>query len=534
MMKQSSVRRLLSLVVCLLVLAGLFSVCALAENELETAEVEIPQTAPEYPTLWVRAATPENVPVSNLTLELVLPTGEVAAAVVTDETGIAAFDLAGTSGYSSASLRRSQSDSSDYGPAGEVPVVLDTGSLVSVGDQTVAGFDRDNPYVISVYPDQYNITVDAGIVNGSVTLSASAAAVHESVTVTAVPAENYALDALQVMQGEAVIASVEGSSSVTFEMPRGDVTVYASFKEIPQPAFATHSLVLGGELGLNFFLDLPAYDGIDYTGSFMSFTVNDKTVEDPFDPADTDLNGSGYYGFTCNLNALQLADEITAVYHYRVNGAEQTVSQTFTAEGYLNALLDDGGVSDEVKALARSLLDYGYHSQVFLSRLENRTEYTDHTRVSTYFTVSYSEEQVADILKALADQEFLRGRNRNIRSVSCSLVLDSVTSVYLYLTPAAGYSGAVSALLDEVSVPVTQEADGRYLVVIPAISADRLGDMHHIEILTDGAEPMTVQLSALSYVKACLENEASSSEMVNAMAALYHYYKASDTLKQAS
>ena len=91
-MKQSSVRRLLSLVVCLLVLAGLFSVCALADNELETVEVEIPQTAPEYPTLWVRAATPENVPVSNLTLELVLPTGEVAAAVVTDETGIAAFE----------------------------------------------------------------------------------------------------------------------------------------------------------------------------------------------------------------------------------------------------------------------------------------------------------------------------------------------------------------------------------------------------------------------------------------------------------
>ena len=45
---------------------------------------------------------------------------------------------------------------------------------------------------------------------------------------------------------------------------------------------------------------------------------------------------------------------------------------------------------------------------------------------------------------------------------------------------------------------------------------------------------MTVQLSALSYVKACLESEASSGEMVNAMAALYHYHKASDALKQAN
>ena len=533
-MKKTSVRRLLSLVVCLLVLAGLFSVCALAENELETVEVEIPQTAPEFPTLWVMAVTPGNVAVGNLSLELVLPSGEVAAAVVTDETGIAAFDLAGTSGYSSASLRRSQSDSSDYGPAGEVPVVLDTGSLVSVGDQTVAGFDRDNPYVISVYPDQYNITVDAGIVNGSVTLSASTAAVHESVTVTAVPAENYVLDTLQVMQGETALPFSWEGSSASFEMPRGDVTVYASFKEIPQPVFATHSLILGGELGLNFFMDLPVSDGVDYSDSYMTFTVNDKTVEDPFDPADTDLNGSGYYGFTCNLNALQLADEITAVFHYYANGAEQTVSEVFSAEGYLNALIGSDEITDEVKALARSLLDYGYHSQVFLSKLENRTVYADHARVSTYYTESYSEEQVADILKALADQEFLRGRNRNIRSVSCSLVLDSVNSVYLYLTPVEGYSGAVSALLDSASVPVTREADGRYLVVIPAISADRLGDTHHIEILTDGATPMTVQLSALSYVKACLENEASSDEMVNAMAALYSYYKAANDLKQAN
>ena len=83
-MKPSSVRRLLSLVVCLLVLVGLFSVCALAENELETVEVEIPQTAPEFPTLWVRAVTPDNIAVGNLSLELVLPSEEVAAAVVTD------------------------------------------------------------------------------------------------------------------------------------------------------------------------------------------------------------------------------------------------------------------------------------------------------------------------------------------------------------------------------------------------------------------------------------------------------------------
>ena len=118
-------------------------------------------------------------------------------------------------------------------------------------------------------------------------------------------------------------------------------------------------------------MDLPTFEGADYSESYMSFTVNDKTQQDVFDPDDTDLGGNGYYGFTCNLNALQMADEITADFHYRVNGEEQTVSQIYTAEAYLNALVNNGEISDEVKALARSLLDYGYYSQAFLSGIEN-------------------------------------------------------------------------------------------------------------------------------------------------------------------
>ena len=82
-MKQHSVRKLLSFFICIFVLVSLFSVFALAENELETVELEIPNPAPEFPTLWVQAVAPDNSVVSNLLLELVLPGGEVAASLVT-------------------------------------------------------------------------------------------------------------------------------------------------------------------------------------------------------------------------------------------------------------------------------------------------------------------------------------------------------------------------------------------------------------------------------------------------------------------
>ena len=78
-MKQHSVRRLLSLVICIFVLVSLFSVFALAENELETVELEIPNPAPEFPTLWVQAVAPDNSVVSNLLLELVHLLRQIAA-----------------------------------------------------------------------------------------------------------------------------------------------------------------------------------------------------------------------------------------------------------------------------------------------------------------------------------------------------------------------------------------------------------------------------------------------------------------------
>ena len=86
--------------------------------------------------------------------------------------------------------------------------------------------------------------------------------------------------------------------------------------------------------------------------------------------------------------------------------------------------------------------------------------------------------------------------------------------------------------MDGTPVPVVSEADGRYRIVIPEIAADQLGDTHRVVVTTAGADPMTVQVSALSYVKACLEDAASGSDMVDAMTALYYYYKAASELKQ--
>ena len=532
-----SSRRLFSIAITLLMMISLFSVCAMAEwendpeNELETVELEIPQPEPAFPTLWVRTVAPDGNAVGNLRLDLVLPSGEVAASVTTDENGLAAFDLADAEDDTYASIGRSEYDSSDYGPESSVNITIDCGSLVSVGGLTDSGFYAESPYVITVFPDIYNIFVDSGIANGTVIVSSSAASVHEIVTLTAAPFDGYILDSMQVKQGDMAVPLTVGGSSASFEMPSGDVTVFASFSEIPHPAFMTHSLVLSGELGLNFFMDLPVSDVVDYSGSYMLFAINGKTELDPYDPYDTDLGGNGYYGFTCSLNVLQLADPITAEFHYMENSVEKVISQQYTAEEYLLTLLNSDAVSDEVKTLARALTDYGYYSQTFLAGIENRTVNRDHVRLTTPFTDSYTPDQISDILNELAGQEFSRDRSRDIRSVTCSLYLDSTLSIYLYLDTSEEYHGEIRATLDSAPVVVESEADGRYRIVIPNLSADQLGDMHQVIIETSDSASMTVRISGLSYIKTCLANSASDRDMVNAMAALYSYYSAADALK---
>ena len=113
-----------------------------------------------------------------------------------------------------------------------------------------------------------------------------------------------------------------------------------------------------------------------------------------------------------------------------------------------------------------------------------------------------------------------------IDRVNYSLSLNSDTSINLYLTPAAGFEGPVTATLDGRSLEAQRQADGRWRVVIEGIPAHKLGDAYTVRV-TAGTE-FTVAVSALSYMNALLSSEAYAQDTAaqNAMAALYRYYTA--------
>ncbi len=290
---------------------------------------------------------------------------------------------------------------------------------------------------------------------------------------------------------------------------------------VAEPAFTVHSLVLSGEIGVNFFMDLPEIDGVDYSTSYMEFTVSGKdglTTTDPFDENHKNQSGK-YYGFTCYVNSIQMADQITATFHY---GDGKEVSHVYSVKEYLNTMLN-GNYSAEMKALATAIGDYGYYAQAYLSELRGWSLGTDHVAMPE--GSAYSESDYTAANNATAEVAIVRDTgDSGIESVSYALALDSSTGIYVYLKPKASYNGTVTAVIGSSTENVAElQSDGRYRIYISGISAHKLKDVYSINV--NAGSSFEVKVAALSYVNTKLSAAGTSQKLKDLMVALYNYYE---------
>jgi hypothetical protein len=253
-------------------------------------------------------------------------------------------------------------------------------------------------------------------------------------------------------------------------------------------------------------------------------TVTGRRVE--FNPSFMNSTDE-YYGFTCYVNALQMADEITATYHYTEDGAEQTIQKTYSVEDYITARVGNNAASEKEKDLIKALKDYGYYAQQYLSWLRGFTLGEKYAAMTAPYATSYNFDSTAGSLAAYKVVKDLRA---DVEKVTFALALDSNTSIYLYVKPQDGYSGSVSAAVGGKSADAVPGSDGRYRITIPGISAHKLGDTYEVKITTDNGVS-TVKISAMSYVYACLTNENSTPAEKNCAAALGSYFKAAVAFK---
>ena len=291
-----------------------------------------------------------------------------------------------------------------------------------------------------------------------------------------------------------------------------------------KPEFKSASLILSGQIGVNFFLDLPEISGVNYYDGnicYMDFDINGDNTSNVSQLVDDEFTSNGRYGFRCYVNSVQMADPINATFHY---GNNRNVSYTYTAERYLNSKLKGSGA---MRDLAAAIKDYGHYAQIYLSNTNGWVLGDDHIAIdaANTYTASDFENIKQDVQQYKAVRDDYAGTG--VAGVSYSLSLASETMINLAFRMASGYSGNVFASLNGGSENMAVlQPDGRYLVEISGIAAHQLGDDQNVTVSTDGANDFTVRVSALTFSYNTLNSSSSTQDKRELAAALYNYYEA--------
>ncbi|MBR4204279.1 MAG: hypothetical protein IKQ92_02240 [Clostridia bacterium] len=314
-----------------------------------------------------------------------------------------------------------------------------------------------------------------------------------------------------------------------------------TLKPCDAPAFMTMSLVLSGQIGVNFYMSLPEIEGVDYTDSVMEFSVPHGTCTEN-DTRDEDcMSVDGrYYGFTCYINAIQMAEPITAVFHYTQDGVEKTVTATHSAADYFEVF---DKMTDQYDLTTRNLIkavaDYGHYVQPFLAELRGWTLGTDYDEMDGHYTEAANFDMEAIAAEA-ADHKVVNNNNTggDITAVTYSLTLDSETAINVYFKPAPAFNGTVAATVDGIDAAVDVTDSGAYCVRIANIAAHKLSESHEIVLTTGEGRTVKVTVSALSYVDTMLnyytdETNEYHVKARNAAAAIYAYSCAADAYEAA-
>lgn len=105
--------------------------------------------------------------------------------------------------------------------------------------------------------------------------------------------------------------------------------------ETEKPKFKVANLTLSGQIAVNFYMNLPPIQGVNYydgKNCYTGFDINGDTTSNNPQPVDGEFMSDGNYGFKCYVTSIQMADPITATFYY---GNGKTVQCEYSVKKYL-------------------------------------------------------------------------------------------------------------------------------------------------------------------------------------------------------
>lgn len=263
--------------------------------------------------------------------------------------------------------------------------------------------------------------------------------------------------------------------------------------------FENCNIALSGKIDMNFYTTVDEND----TSKTPRFTSGGKTLE----PVETAEGGKKVY--TVKLPAKEMTDEITVEMYDETSGTivDKVV---YSIEDYAKELLKNDAYSSEMKALVKSMLNYGAAAQ---------TQFGYHTDDLANKSLNDTDKNVGAIGNALdtfCGSQYITAEN----CVGYSLVLEAETALKLYFKDTDSSQITVKkgdALVEDLECG---ESNGLTYVKVPNIKAQNLNNVYTVYIGED--EAGTVSALTYCYQVAKGTYDAKLTNLVNA---LYDYNK---------
>ena len=326
--------------------------------------------------------------------------------------------------------------------------------------------------------------------------------------------------------------------------------------ERSDPEFKGHSVLLSGTIGLKFFVDLIELSDTEKASAYMTFVFTNKGNVIAEEVKSSGTSTQGYDEFVVELNAIQMADEITATFHYYKNDEWRTLVETYSVKQYCTDFETEWNKTTthtredyDYKTLVEALADYGHYLQIYLKGVRGWSfdAVTGHAQMDKFYSSSYYDGD----RETLCSRVGIIGRastSPDIKSITYSMTFDSETCINIYFEMAEGadYTGSfvveIAGNLDTWSpgsehqlitgerVSLEKLSNGQYRLKIAGVYAQNLDKTYDITVRTDSPAADTgksalVHVCGLYYARDLVEKSTKTGSD-DAGVAIYKYFLA--------
>lgn len=294
--------------------------------------------------------------------------------------------------------------------------------------------------------------------------------------------------------------------------------------ELRKALFVGHNITLNGDIGVNFFINSAYANFNDAQTATVVFTWDNGNCTKEVNLKNLATDGNGHYKATCDVVAAHMAHKIHAVVY--LNGAALDETNDFSVQDYAEELFnhpkeyDTKNRPDELKALAKALLNYGAMAQtMFDSALKEKPDLANKNVGATDLT-GVTAEQVTAAIKQANDQN----TGADMKQVAADLHANWFTTTVIYLSKNTVKHYFTKAD-DSFNASAYQGDQNNYYYFVQKenIPAAELDTLQEFKVGDD----YTFKYSALDYVVAVI-NSNMADNAKNIAKALFLYNQAAN------